>query len=409
MNSLPNLIYLNIRCLVRYLEKSKIMQKIISPSRYLRDVIWFSQRTRVSYKWLAQYFDPDALGSHNQNPFLLDFIKPIPIIGKMLPGLWNTNPSVTIAGSEIKIFLRATSFVFNPITNSRGHNSLTSTHPETKLQEDKNHSVVRNALLTGILTKSGRLIREEILIPECPPPTFEDVRPFKYLNREYLIGTWTTQVEVDGKFVINQSIAIYSLDEKEFHFLESPFNFTMEKNWVPIEVLGDNLFVFYSSQPARVLEINLISFIVKITSIESHESGLNLHGRSQFVKMPNGNFLRVASARLPVRDFGLIHFSFLVEHAPNREEIRISRPFFFQTPGFEICNGLHFLSENELIFTWGCNDRASYFANVAFDSLYSWFCVNELEIRNPRSESWKLLRATFKQLGTIHKCVCNQS
>jgi hypothetical protein len=166
------------------------------------------------------------------------------------------------------------------------------------------------------------------------------------------------------------------------------------------------LFVFYSSQPARVLEIDLVTSKVNPISISGHPSKLNFHGRTQFIKLQNGNFLRIASSRFPLKDFGSVHFSFIVEHAPNYEEIRASRPFLFQTPGFEICNGLQYQSEDLLILTWGCNDRASYFVNISVDSLYKWLCENELKIKNPRSTNWKFLRGIFKKLDRLHFCEC---
>jgi hypothetical protein len=183
----------------------------------------------------------------------------------------------------------------------------------------------------------------------------------------------------------------------------------MEKNWVPIEVLNDKLMVFYSSQPAIVLEINLRTTETRVNSIESHPSKLDFHGRSQFVKLPNGNFLRVASLRLPIKDFGLVHFSFLLEHGPGYEVTRISRPFLFGTPGFEICNGLQLNSKSELIFTWGCNDRASYFAKISLMELLIWFEKNKLKVKNERSKNWRHLRNFFKTLERDHICECKSS
>ena len=212
------------------------------------------------------------------------------------------NPTVSTSNSEIRIFGRATSFVFNPRTNSRGHNSLTTTHPETKVPDKGRNSVVRNALFTGLLLPNGELVNQEVLLPESSPPCLEDVRAFQFEGQDRLIGTWTTQ-ELNGhQFVIKQSMAIYNTENKSFQFLESPFGLSMEKNWVPIEVVNDRLMVFYSSQPARVLEINLRTTEAQVHSIESHPSKLDFHGRSQFVKLPNGSFLRVASLRLPIKD-----------------------------------------------------------------------------------------------------------
>jgi hypothetical protein len=250
------------------------------------------------------------------------------------------------------------------------------------------------------------LVNQEVLLPESSPPCLEDVRAFQFEGQDHLIGTWTTQ-ELDGhQFVIQQSMAIYKTEDKSFQFLESPFNLSMEKNWVPIEVLNDKLMVFYSSQPAVVLEINLRTTETRVHSIGSHPSKLDFHGRSQFVKLPNGNFLRVASLRLPIKDFGLVHFSFLLEHGPGYEVTRISRPFLFGTPGFEICNGLQISSNSELIFTWGCNDRTSYFARTPIADLMSWFLNNELVVKNLRSKNWKSLRKIFRNIEASHFCEC---
>ena len=401
--------FTKLKRLVNFLEKSKTLRGIFLPLRYFRDSVWFHKRTKGSYKWLAQFFDSEDLKGDQYSPLPLGLVDPKPIQSMKIPGLWNMNPSVSVNGSEVRVFTRATSFVFNPKTNSRGHNSLTTTDAETKKVQIDNHSIVRNALLTGLLTKTGVLVQEEVLLPESPPPTFEDVRPFIYKNKVHLIGTWTTQITVGTKSVITQSIAIYSIEEKRFSFLASPFDLAMEKNWVPIEVVGDKLMAFYSSQPARVLEIDLISSKVHLISINEHPSKLNFHGRSQFIRLPSGNFLRIASSRYPIKDFGSVHFSFLVEHNPDYEEIRISRPFLFQTPGFEICNGLQVLSENMLILTWGCNDRASYFSKVSINSLYEWLIENELIVKNPRSKNWRFLRGSLRKLESLHVCECKSS
>jgi hypothetical protein len=395
--------YRTIKETVRGVERFKVFRILLLPARFLRDVVWFHQKAKNSYKWLAKYFDSSSLSSSD---IFIGILKPIPILSKKYPGLWNMNPTVSITDSENRIFCRATSFVFNPRTNSRGHNSLTTTHPETKAPDLTQKSVVRNALFTGVLTPNGELVNQEILLPESSPPCLEDVRAFQFENQIHLIGTWTTQ-EFDGhQSIIKQSMAIYSTTNKNFQYLKSPFGLSMEKNWVPIEIVNDKLMVFYSSQPSRVLEIDLRSTETKVHSIRSHPLKLDFHGRSQFVKLPNGNFLRVASLRLPIKDFGLVHFSFLLEHSPEYEIIRISRPFLFGTPGFEICNGLQLNSERELVFTWGCNDKASYFATVPLAELMIWFLNNELVVKNLKSKNWNSFRKIFRNIEANHLCEC---
>jgi hypothetical protein len=245
----------------------------------------------------------------------MKILSPIPISSQTYPGLWNMNPTVSLIGSEFHIFGRATSFVLNPRANSRGHSSLSTTHSEKKAIDASRHSVVGNALFSGVLMPTGELVNQQILLPESPPLFFlEDVRAFKFEDQNYLIGTWTNQV-LDGQdLVIKQSIAIYSTKDRNCHFLDSPFGLSMKKNWVPMEVVDNKLMVFYSSQPGRVLEINLNTANVKVNSIKSDPTGLDFHGRSQFVRLPNNNFLRVASLRLPIKDFGLVHYSSLLEH-----------------------------------------------------------------------------------------------
>ena len=391
---------------IRSIEQIKFFCIVFYPARYTRDTIWFHRKTKNSYKWLAKYFDPCILSIPENSSILIGILNPTPIISEKYPGLWNINPTVYCSDSETRIFGRATSFVFNPRTNSRGHNSLTTTNPETKAPDVDCNSVVRNALFTGVLMPNGKLANQEILLPESLPPCLEDVRAFQYEDQVHLIGTWTTQ-ELDGHhFVIKQSIAIFATVTKIFRFLNSPFGLTMEKNWVPIEVIKDKLMVFYSSQPSRVLEIDLRSTETKVRSIRSHPLKIDFHGRSQFVKIPSGNFIRVASLRMPIKDFGLVHFSFLLEHNQEYEVIRISRPFLFGTPGFEICNGLQLSSESQMIFSWGCNDRASYFAKVPLPELMHWLENNELVVKNFKSYSWKSLRRIFLEIEAAHLCEC---
>ena len=333
-------------------------------------------------------------------------LTPIVIKTVKYSGLWNMNPSVSFSGEEIKIYGRATSWVFNPKTNSRGHNSLSTTQPNSPLLETGSHSVVRNQLFSGYLLDSGELSNQIVVLEESAPPCFEDARAFKYKGEDYLIGTWTTQINEFDKSVIKQSMAIYSVYKNTFTLLKSPFLKSTEKNWVPIEVVGDTLIVFYSSQPARILKINLESHHVQVHDLQTHNLGLDFHGRSQLVKLDNSNFLRVASLRLPIKDFGLVHFSFLVEHGPNYEEIRISRPFIFNTLGFEICNGLGRFKNNNLIFTWGCNDKAMYFAKCDIPTIMKWFDSNQIQIKNEKSRNWHKLRGVFRDIEKRHTCEC---
>ena len=395
-----------LKQIILNLERNKIVKSALLPIRFIRDAVWYHFKAKKSYRLLAQFFEPSELKTSLNRNFPADFLEGVQISSKKYPGLWNTNPTISVLNDEITIYLRATSWVFNPKTNSRGHNSLSTTDPKTYALQSESHSVVRNALIRAKLEMNGGLLHQELILKESEPPSLEDVRSFQYHGQEYLIGTWTNQIMENGQQVIRQSIAIYSVAEDSFKFLESPFGLPMEKNWIPIEVIGNRLIVFYSSQPAQILEVDLESDYSRLSKISSHPLGLNFHGRSQFIKLTNGNFLRVASLRLPIKDFGLIHFSFLIEHAPNYQEIRISQPFLFSTPGFEICNGLGRLSNNDLIFSWGCNDKSAYFAKVPLQNVMDWFAAHELKIRNRKSIGMSRLRKIFRVIETNHLCEC---
>lgn len=397
-----------IKLVILWLERNNLIRNLFSPLRYVREILMFERKTRETYKWIAQFYDPQELNAHRVQSFLIEPLKATPIKSKIYPGLWNTNPTISIQGDQIKIFLRATNMVFNPVTNSRGHNSLTTTHPITLELENGLHSVVRNALISGFLNSDGILSEQSVVLPESEPPCFEDARAFSYSDKEYLIGTWTTQVNMSGELVIRQSISIYSISEGLFFHLNSPFGLSMEKNWVPIEIRDDCLIVFYSSQPAYILRIDLKDFSTKLVSIGKHPFGINFHGRSQFIKLPNDNFLRVASVRLPVKDFGLIHFSFLVEHSPEYQEIRFSKPFFFSTPGFEICNGLGMNSSGQLIFSWGCNDKTAFFSGADLNQILDWLNENEIKVKNPNHKGYRRLRRIFGTIEDAHLCKCKQ-
>jgi hypothetical protein len=103
----------------------------------------------------------------------------------------------------------------------------------------------------------------------------------------------------------------------------------------------------------------------------------NLSGGSQFVRIPSGQFLRVARARFPVEGKGLVHFSYLLLHDENLHPIKISRPFIFRKIGFEICNGLLLTNDGSVFFSWGEDDRKLYVMSAKLSDVLSWLESNE--------------------------------
>ena len=385
--------------LILRLESFTLFKIFFYPLRWIRDVINFRKETNKSYKWLSQFFDPTSIKEDFESIFLLKLIETKKINSTNYPGLLNMNPTVISLKNKILLFGRATSFVFSPITNLRGHNYFRTSDSSTGVFDVGVPRLVRNLLFSGYLNSEGDLFDQKIELEESLPPCFEDARAFLWGSRICLIGTWTTAEFDQGNApVIKQSISIYFEDTKDFLHLKSPFNQTTEKNWIPIEVIGNHLFVLYSSSPFIILKIDLNTGGFSAESNKSLPNQINFHGRSQFLKLKNGNFIRVASKRFPLAKFGLVHFSFIIEHDTNYEPIRISRPFLFKTPGFEICNGICRFRDNEILFSWGENDSDMYFGVCTESILLEWLIKNELTPINFKSKNWKILRSKLNNL-----------
>lgn len=268
--------------------------------------------------------------------------------------LWNLNPTISLNSN---IFFRQTTGAFFPRAGLDGNPLIENASKQFK-----------NATFKGILSSNLEVGCIEEVLPLKSAPCLEDLRVISEGEREYLVGTLVTS---SSPKPWKSSVAIYDLQEQRTISLKSPVGYSIEKNWVPIEVSNGLAKILYSSNPFQVIEVDLNTGVQR-NSNPVEQSKSNLSGGSQFLKLKDGGYLRVARRRFAVFNRGRIHLSYLVLHDANLMEVKRSRPFIFQTVGFEICNGISLTKAGEVVFSWGENDRKMFLATASLENLLNW-------------------------------------
>ena len=278
------------------------------------------------------------------------------------PGsLWNLNPTIS---SNSNIYYRQTTGAFFPIAGLDGNPQIENVSKEFK-----------NATFKASISPNFEVEQITEVLPLSGDPCLEDLRVISEGEKEYLVGTLVTS---SSPKPWKSTVAIYDVQKHRTISLVSPFGYQIEKNWVPIDVSNGLVRILYSSNPLQVIEMDLNTGVQR-NLIPVKQSKSNLSGGSQFVKLNNGEYLRVARKRFAVFNRGRIHLSYLVIHDANLIEIKRSRPFIFQTIGFEICNGLSLNKEGEIVFSWGENDRKMFLATALLEDLLKWIEPEILE------------------------------
>jgi hypothetical protein len=269
-------------------------------------------------------------------------------------GLWNINPTIS---NGLNIYFRQTTGAFFPIAKLDGIPRM-----------DNPTGNFGNGIFKAKVTPNLKLKSVYEILPLRSTPCLEDVRVIEDNGKEYLIGTLVTSSRPKPW---KSSVAIYDVQSKRMVILKSPRNRENEKNWVPIEASEGSVKILYSSNPQITIEVDLQTG-EQINSIPIPQKGADLNGGSQLLKLPDGRYLRIARKRFAVLNRGRIHLSYFVLHDRNLMEINRSRPFVFQTLGFEICNGLSFIDKHEIIIAWGENDRKMYLATASLEEIIKW-------------------------------------
>jgi predicted GH43/DUF377 family glycosyl hydrolase len=153
----------------------------------------------------------------------------------------------------------------------------------------------------------------------------------------------------------------------EFFVLRSPFEFAVEKNWMPL-VQGEQLFFIYSLAPQIILEYRG-SNLVMVKGEKIANNHFQLCGGTGFVKFGN-QYLAIGHSRERI-DGKQFYRHFFVLMDKNLKCDEISEPFFIQRRGVEFACGLAPYGDDFLI-SYGVGDRASYYCVLPAAQLTRW-------------------------------------
>jgi len=296
--------------------------------------------------------------------------------------LFNYNPTLVLQNKKLKMFWRMSNCSTKPRANWRG--VVNNIYPK----KDKIEGVGSGDLAFSSKSKTISLSNEEVSIPlsinhfeslKNPYPgyqtTLEDPRAI--YSDEILLLLNTCKIPNSGGEPRNALMALYNCATKDLVLLNLPEDNTIQKNFTIINSDKKVIRLLKSSNPHIVLEFD------KKTGnlIKELEHNLNnksfLHGGSPFVLVDNEYYLRIARQKFSLKGLSQIHFSYLVMHDLNFNEIARTKPFVLQKYAFEVCNGLVILDDN-FIFSWGENDEKIYVGVISKRDLIRFFQENIL-------------------------------
>lgn len=292
--------------------------------------------------------------------------------------LWNLNPTITQTG-KLEIYYRKTTGALFPEAKLNGISRVDNPSKDFK-----------NAVMRLELADDMSMTKQETVIDLMGSPCLEDVRAIEFQERTLLVGTLVLTSSPDPW---SSTVAIYDTITKNMLQLKSPNNRRIEKNWVPIDINGRFLRLMYSSSPIHIIEVDLISGEQKSSILDNTKTTKKpLNGGSQFIKLADGSYLRVARKRFSVIGMGRIHLNYFVHHDTNLMEIGRSRPFIFRTLGFEICNGMRLEKSDVVYLTWAENDRSMYIASCSTQNILNFISTNRKKGKTSFLQTISLLR-----------------
>jgi hypothetical protein len=287
------------------------------------------------------------------------------LLPKTDTGLWQLNPSVAQKDNRIFLVWRETNGAFSSKANLFGQMHL-----------DKRGNETVNKVFFGELLGNGEVLNVKLLADSGQGLSLEDPRIFVSEKDLWIIATKLTSIKGLNGTKWSSTICLLSIPGLCRFDLVSPFEKNIEKNWVPAEVKQDRISVLYSSYPATSLSVDLTTGFQSLPTISKDRYKRRFNGGSQFVKLNNGDFIRVARRRVPFFLRGYCHISYLILHDSNFQAKRISKPFVFKKIGIEVCNGLALNAEGNFLISWGEEDRRMYVATIGYEELLLWFHSN---------------------------------
>ena len=296
---------------------------------------------------------------------LLEAVKELRPINPQ-PSKFYINPAVIYQDSQLYVYFRETNLSIRPSANSMGQMK--------KLQSE---SRLGNSVMRGTLSDSFQILSQELVVSETDPTPLEDVRAFNVGKETYLIGTHVILDNAAKDKLISTRICVRSSSGSRI--LNSPVSKKFEKNWVPIRLFGDVLELLHSTNPCRVISLNLSTGTQTCSVTTVGELPLKLSGGTPYLRLQDGSYLRVARRRYPLFNRGYVHLNFFAHYDENLEVIALSKPFIFRQIGFEICNGIALSKDDRIIFSWGENDEKMYIGTSTRESVTDWISGNSIQ------------------------------
>lgn len=264
------------------------------------------------------------------------------------------NPSITNKGSELWMIQRTVNYVIRPdgSYNMRGDSAIRTRNYLCQLDEQ-------------LQCVSAR----EILPPLNLPPAqygavigWEDCRLF-YWNDSFWCTSTVRELNAEGyceivlSKIIEQDGFLYFSD---YCVIQPQFcGREHQKNWMPM-VVGTDLYFMYSSDPARIIDVNgnLIS------SKATHIAADSFRGGSQLLPF-NGGWLAIIHESHIMPDNKRRYMHRLVWYDNIGRLSKYSEAFFIHTLGIEFAAGLAFKKDSgQIVISFGLADKESWVALI---------------------------------------------
>jgi len=300
------------------------------------------------------------------------------------PNSYHYNPSIIFDSQDLYICWRVSNFKGSPNVNWAKEDRLNSGNFAPNLFKNSiatgeirnfniyNHSNIENQRLVTKLTEfvrhgsTNQTDNDTLQVSTLIDPKFMNEKSNLILGN---FETWTKSQS--GKYYVQQTMGILDLQNKGKCTLIPYQKSTGEKNWCFIESTEDSYKFLRSSSPEIILSIQKYPPY----SILNEETRFNAkpfaNGGSNFIRVDDKYFLRIARYRFSARGKYNCHISIVVKHDLNFKEIARTSPFIFRVFGYEICNGFQ-LHDEKFIFSWGENDETMLLGSIEKNTFLDW-------------------------------------
>jgi len=300
------------------------------------------------------------------------------------PDSYHYNPSIIFESRDLFICWRVSNFKGSPSVNWAKEDVLEAVKFDPELFRNAvaigqisnfdiyNHSNIENQrLVTELMGFEKHNPNNQTAYDALQVRTLIDP---KFINQStsLILGnfeTWTKSPS--GKYSVQQTMGILDL-QKQGKCNLIPYQKTAgEKNWCFIASTGDSFKFLRSSSPETVLSVQKRLPYAVINEETRFNSKPFANGGSNFIKVNDECYLRIARYRFSAKGKYNCHISIIVKHDLNFREVARTSPFIFRVFGYEICNGFQ-LYDEKFVFSWGENDEKMLLGSIEKHKLLDW-------------------------------------